>query len=128
MRGRIKLGPATNFLHFSAPTHLNTMKIGFTIFLAASLLVIVIGKPVVSQSSAEKSLSRWDAERQAVALLESQLAAHGQGIAPAQPNDIVQLESQWALRLAAPLGVPTHFAAFGPFESRALYFLISLCD
>ncbi|KAJ7485729.1 hypothetical protein FB451DRAFT_1432520 [Mycena latifolia] len=79
------------------------MKTGFTLFLAASLLVTVTGTPVASAASKDRIMSQWNAERQAVALLESQLAARGQGITPAQREDIARLESQWASRLAAEL-------------------------
>jgi hypothetical protein len=86
------------------------MKTGFTLVLAASLLARVSGSPAMAKVGSESTIiaSRWAAERQAVALFETRFEAKGQGIAPAERDDITRLESQWAAR--------------APQDSRALMF------
>ncbi|KAF7336174.1 hypothetical protein MVEN_02164900 [Mycena venus] len=71
------------------------MKTAATLLFAASVLVTVCASPVANAANSE-IVSRWAAERQAVTLREVASAAKGQGIAPAQREDIVRLESQWA--------------------------------
>ncbi|KAJ7104395.1 hypothetical protein B0H15DRAFT_942389 [Mycena belliarum] len=77
------------------------MKTGSTLVLTAHFLALVARTPFVNAGLDKAVISQWDAERQAVALLDSKFAAQGQGVASARPGDIMRLKSQWKSRLSA---------------------------